>query len=99
METDGFRPDAYGSGGGMRRRMDARWLAEKHTVDGIPAQKLLEGLARLYQLVMVLDDDGHVVWLSNEMGALCAASDTLHVGDDATGLFFHGLFFENTKNG
>jgi hypothetical protein len=67
--------------------MSPEELAESPPVDGIPAQKLLEGLARLYQLVLVLDGDGHVVWLSNEMGALCATSSALHVGDDACAIF------------
>jgi PAS domain S-box-containing protein len=67
--------------------MNAEVLAESPPVDGIPAQKLLEGLARLYQLVLVLDADGHVVWLSNEMGELCATSAALHVGDDAWEIF------------
>jgi PAS domain S-box-containing protein len=73
--------------------MNAQLLAESPPVDGIPAQELLEGLARLYQLVLVLDNDGHVVWLSNEMGALCAASDAIHVGDDATEVFVDALKF------
>ena len=37
--------------------------------------------------MLVLDGDGHVVWLSNEMGALCATSAALHVGDDACEIF------------
>jgi len=67
--------------------MNAEGLAESPAVDGIPAQKLLEGLARLYQLVLVLDGDGHVVWLSNEMGELCSTSAALQVGDDALEIF------------
>jgi len=67
--------------------MNPEELTESPPIDGIPAQELLEGLARLYQLVLVLDGDGHVVWLSNGMGALCATSGALHVGDDACEIF------------
>ena len=46
----------------MRSSMNAQLFAESPLVDGIPAQKLLEGLARLYQLVLVLEQrDGGVV--------------------------------------
>lgn len=67
--------------------MSVQVLAESPPVDGIPAQKLLEGLARLYQLVLVVDSDGHVVWLSDEMGVLCATSAALHVGDHTSEIF------------
>jgi len=67
--------------------MKAEELAVSPIVDGIPAQKLLEGLARLYQLVLVLDGDGHVVWLSNEMGVLCDTSAALQLGDHAWEIF------------
>jgi PAS domain S-box-containing protein len=73
--------------------MNAQVLAESPLVDGIPAEKLLEGLARLYHLVLVLDHDGHVVWLSDEMGELCSLSATLHVGDDASEIFFDASEF------
>jgi PAS domain S-box-containing protein len=51
-------------------------------IDEIPVQKLLEGLAKLYPLVLVLDAEGTVVWLSNEMNTLCSRG--LHlIGKDA----------------
>ncbi|MFQ5417757.1 MAG: ATP-binding protein [Myxococcota bacterium] len=52
----------------------------------IPAQNLLEGLARLYEFVLVLDGDGRVVWLSDEMGALCGRAQDA-VGRDASEIF------------
>jgi PAS domain-containing protein len=61
-------------------------------VDEIPAQKLIEVLARLYQLVLVLDGDGHVVWLSNEMGALCA-DNASQLDHDARVIFPESLEF------
>jgi len=61
-------------------------------LDGVPAQKLLEGLARLYQLVLVLDGDGHIVWLSDDLGAMCA-SDGDPMGRDARDLFCNSQEF------
>ena len=51
-------------------------------VDEIPVQKLLEGLAKLYPLVLVLDAEGTVVWLSNEMSTLCSEALNM-IGKDA----------------
>lgn len=62
--------------------MSAHVVSGTQPLDKIPAQKLLEGLARLYDFVLVLDSDGHVVWLSNQMGLLCVGAER-SVGLDA----------------
>ena len=74
--------------------MKAQSLSGTRSIDAIPVQKLLEGLARLYQLVLVLDADARVVWLSNEMGALCSA-DPRHVGHDARTIFPESTAFRS----
>jgi len=66
--------------------MNPQTLAGDRVVDAIPAQNLLEGLARLYRRILVLDGDGRIVWLSQEMGALCGI-DERHLGVDVRALF------------
>jgi PAS domain S-box-containing protein len=70
----------------MQNRMNAQPLTGVLPTDGVPSQKLLEGFTRLYQFVLVLDSDGHIVWLSNEMGAMCSINAG-HVGQDARAIF------------
>ena len=36
-----------------------------HIVDRLPARTLLEALARIYQLVLVTDSNGVVLWMSD----------------------------------
>ncbi|MBW2288129.1 MAG: PAS domain S-box protein [Deltaproteobacteria bacterium] len=62
--------------------MKAQTATGAERVDEIPVQKLLEGLAKLYPLVLVLDAEGTVVWLSNEMNMLCSRGPHL-IGKDA----------------
>jgi len=66
--------------------MNAPVTAGIQPLEGIPVQKLLEGLARLYQLVLVLDSEGRVAWLSNEMGTLCSCTEG-SLGQDARDIF------------
>ncbi len=66
--------------------MNTQAVTGAETIDEIPVQKLLEGLAKLYPLVLVLDAEATVVWLSNEMSTLC--SQGLHlIGKDARAVF------------
>jgi len=66
--------------------MNAQTAIGAEPIDEISVRKLLEGLAKLYPLVLVLDAEGTVVWLSNEMSALC--SQGLHlIGKDARATF------------
>jgi PAS domain S-box-containing protein len=62
--------------------MNAQTAAGTGPIDEIPVQKLLEGLAKLYPLVLVLDAEGTVVWLSNETSSLCSQGVHL-IGKDA----------------
>jgi PAS domain S-box-containing protein len=66
----------------LRNRMSAQTATGTRPIDEIPIRGLLEGLARLYPLVLVLDAEGTIVWLSNEMSACCAEGLRL-VGQDA----------------
>jgi len=50
--------------------MNAQTATGAEPIDGITVQKLLEGLAKLYPFALVLDAEGTVVWLSDEMSAL-----------------------------
>ena len=61
--------------------MTAQQLAGTQLVDGIPALRLLEGLGRLYHLVLVVDADRRVIWMSNALGALCGSAE-FHIGRD-----------------
>lgn len=66
--------------------MNTQTAAGTGTIDEIPVQKLLEGLTKLYPLVLVLDAECTVVWLSNEMSTLC--SKGMHpIGKDARAVF------------
>ncbi len=60
--------------------MTTQQLAETQLVDGIPALKLLEGLARLYELVLLLDRERRVIWISNGFDEMFDAG--FRVGDD-----------------
>ncbi|HXV35646.1 MAG TPA: PAS domain-containing sensor histidine kinase [Myxococcota bacterium] len=42
----------------------------ERSVDRIPARTLLEALAKIYELVLVTDSDGRVLWRSNGFAAL-----------------------------
>jgi PAS domain S-box-containing protein len=66
--------------------MNARVLADTRLIDGLPALKLLEGLARLYQLVLAVDRDGGVQWVSDELRRLSGSSHA-HVGQDVHRVF------------
>lgn len=62
--------------------MSAQTATGTRPIEEIPIRGLLEGLARLYPLVLVLDAEGTVVWLSNQMNERCA--NGLHlIGQDA----------------
>ncbi len=45
--------------------MNLQQSSEPETIDRIPSVTLLEGLARVYDLVLVTDFDGKVLWVSN----------------------------------
>lgn len=47
------------------RRMNLQQSSEPQTIDLIPSRTLLEGLARVYDLVLVTDFEGKVLWVSN----------------------------------
>ncbi len=66
--------------------MNALKLAEAQLIDGLPAPKLLEGLARLYELVLVVDPNGRVRWMSDEFRRLCGVSDD-PPGQDVRSIF------------
>ena len=48
-------------------------------VDRIPARTLLESLARIYELVLVTDSEGVVLWMSNGLADLCGGA-SFHIG-------------------
>lgn len=52
----------------------------------LPAADLLEALARLHQLVLLLDENGRIVWVSGELGAWSGRRECL-VGRSARDLF------------
>jgi PAS domain S-box-containing protein len=62
--------------------MTASQLAETQLVDGIPAQRLLEALARVYRWVLVTDADRRVLWTSDALSEI-EGFDTLDLGADA----------------
>jgi PAS domain S-box-containing protein len=55
--------------------------SEPQTIDHIPSRTLLEGLARVYDLVLVTDYGGRVLWVSNGLVELGGAG--FQVGLDA----------------
>jgi two-component system sensor kinase FixL len=55
--------------------MNAPKLAKARLIDGLPAPKLLEGLARLYELVLVFDHEDRIRWMSDELRRLSGISD------------------------
>jgi len=55
---------------------------EPATIDRIPSGTLLQGLARVYDLVLVTDFDGKVLWVSNGLVELADGAD-FEVGVDA----------------
>lgn len=62
--------------------MTAQHLTETRLVDGIPAQRLLQGLARIYRWILVTDASRRVVWMSAGLSNLFGAED-LALGDDS----------------
>jgi two-component system sensor kinase FixL len=48
-------------------------------LDDIPTHEILEGLARVHQLVFVADSHGRIVWMSDALGVICGGVP----GDDA----------------
>ena len=59
--------------------------AHENPLDGEPAERFLDGLARLYGFVLITDLSGRVRWMSQEFSQLCDDSDP-HVGRDLHGL-------------
>jgi PAS domain S-box-containing protein len=62
--------------------MTAQHFAETRLVDGIPAQRLLQGLARIYRWILVTDTSRRVVWMSAGLSNLFGAED-LALGNDS----------------
>jgi PAS domain S-box-containing protein len=62
--------------------MTAQHLAETQLVDGLSAQRLLEGLARIYRWLLVTDSDRRVLWMSEGFSTLFGVGE-LEVGVDA----------------
>ena len=62
--------------------MTAQHLTETRLVDGIPAQRLLQGLSRIYRWILVTDARRRVVWMSTALSNLFGAED-LALGDDS----------------
>jgi PAS domain S-box-containing protein len=61
-------------------------LTETRLVDGIPAQRLLQGLARIYRWILVTDDARRIVWMSEDFSSLFGGDD-LTVGSDSRNFF------------
>jgi protein-histidine pros-kinase len=62
--------------------MNAQDLASTQLVDGLSAKQLLEGLGRVYRLILVTDATRRIVWVSDGVSSLCG-SEALSVGADA----------------
>jgi PAS domain S-box-containing protein len=62
--------------------MTAQHLTETRLVDGIPAQRLLQGLARIYRWILVTDSRRRVVWMSPGLANLFGTEE-LTLGDDS----------------
>jgi len=67
------------------QNMTTQQIAATELVDGIPALKLLEGLARLHQLVLVTDAEDRILWMSDELGLFCGGLEH-HLGGTGRGL-------------
>lgn len=59
--------------------MTAQHLTETQLVDGIPAQRLLQGLARIYRWILVTDEEHRVLWMSEGLSSL-VGGDELALG-------------------
>lgn len=66
--------------------MNPQELSQTRLIDGLPALRLLEGLARVYQLVLVVDQQGRLQWMSSELRRFCGGADC-QIGGDARTLF------------
>jgi PAS domain S-box-containing protein len=55
--------------------MTAQHLTETRLVDGIPAQRLLQGLARIYRWILVTDEEHRVLWMSDGFSNLFGGDD------------------------
>jgi PAS domain S-box-containing protein len=89
LRADEFGGGPGGSGRqrqGVRIRMNSIKLAEAQIIDGLPAPKLLEGLARLYELVLVVDRESRVRWMSDEFQRVCGDFDG-QLGQDVRTIF------------
>jgi PAS domain S-box-containing protein len=62
--------------------MTAQHLAETQLVDGLSAQRLLEGLARIYRWLLVTDSNRRVLWMSDALSNLFPPGE-LEIGGDA----------------
>jgi len=58
--------------------MTAQHLIESELIDGVPAQRLLQGLARIYRWILVTDSNRRIVWASDDFTNL--------FGDDGSAL-------------
>ena len=65
--------------------MTAQHLAETQLIDGVSAQHLLEGLARVYRWLLLTDARRRVLWMSEELSAQFG-DDGFGVGSDAVEL-------------
>ncbi|MCZ6465114.1 MAG: ATP-binding protein [Proteobacteria bacterium] len=61
-------------------------LPPDHQLEGIPTREILEGFARLHQLVVVCDRGGRVVWMSDALGVICGGVDCF-IGKSVRELF------------
>lgn len=46
-------------------------------VDGIATHEILQGLGQLHQLVLVSDEHGRIVWMSDALGLICGGTEGL----------------------
>jgi PAS domain S-box-containing protein len=53
--------------------------------DGDPAERFLDGVARLYRFVLITDQSRHIRWMSQEFSLLCGDGEP-HVGRDLQAL-------------
>lgn len=65
--------------------MTAQHLAETQLIDGVSAQHLLEGLARVYRWLLLTDSQRRVLWMSDDLRELFDPG-SLAVGADAAAL-------------